>query len=53
MKARHFLGSVIYRKGGKPWGMLLVDSIAPNSPFNDALVDKFKIYSQVLTDIVS
>jgi len=53
MRARHFLGSVIYKKGGKPWGMLLVDSTNPTNPFSNTIVDKFKIYSNVLTELLS
>jgi len=52
-KARHFLGSVIYEKGGVPWGMILVDSINSTNPFTQEVVDKFKIYSEIITDLVS
>jgi len=53
IKARHFLGSVIYKRDGNPCGILLVDSTAHDNPFNDAIIDKFRVYGDVLTDLLS
>jgi hypothetical protein len=51
VRARHFLGSVIFKTTGEPWGMLLVDSVANANPFNQGIVAKFKVYSETLTDL--
>jgi hypothetical protein len=53
IKARHFIGSVIYKKGGKPWGMLLVDSTDSKNPFGKNVVEKFKLYSGLLSELLS
>jgi hypothetical protein len=52
-RARHFMGSVIF-KDNSPWGVLLVDSFdGEANPFTDSVNDKFRIYSELLSNIVS
>ncbi len=52
-RARHFMGSVIF-KDNSPWGVLLVDSLERGtSPFSDVVNDKFRIYGDLLSNIVS
>jgi hypothetical protein len=52
-RARHFLGSVIYKEGGLSWGVLLVDSNDEVCPFTEEVIKKFGIYSDVITQLVS
>ncbi len=53
LKSRHFLGSVIYKTEGVPCAMLLVDSTSESNPFTEKVVDKFTVYSEFLTDLIS
>jgi len=53
LRARHFLCSVIYKDTGVPWGMILVDSTEDKNPYPQETVEKFRIYSRILTDLVS
>jgi len=51
-KAKHFYGTIIPRKGGKLWGVLLVDSTSEDNPFTDATKDRFNSFAKTITEII-
>jgi len=51
-KARHFYGTVISNKKGEIWGVLLVDSISSNTPFNDTVREKVDSFARTISGII-
>lgn len=53
VKSLHFYGDVLYnqesRNKGKPQGILIVDSVEPESPFTEEVIQKISIYSELLS----
>ena len=52
-RAKHFYGTTIFKEGGKPWGVLLIDSITQAPPFTDLARERFDSFSKTLSNIVS
>lgn len=52
-KARHFYGTIITKKDGSPWGVLLIDSISDNHPFTPEVKARFNSFATSLCDIIN
>lgn len=52
-KARHFFGTSINKSDGSPWGVLLIDSIATESPFNPELEKRFDSFAISVYDMIN
>lgn len=47
-RAKHFYGTVIFNKKGEPKGVLIIDSLQPDSPFNEQIKSKLFFYSKII-----
>lgn len=52
-RARHFYGTVIQRKNGSIWGVLLADSILKESPFDEITQKRFRSFAETISGIVN
>lgn len=52
-KARHFYGTMIMHTDGRPWGVLLMDSIGNDAPFNEHVRGRFDSFAKTLSCIVA
>jgi hypothetical protein len=47
VKSRHLCGTILLDKAGDPRGVLVIDSVAAESPFNDLTIQKVETYSKL------
>lgn len=52
-KAKHFYGTIITKKDGYPWGVLLVDSISDKDPFTPEVKKRFNSFATSISDIIN
>lgn len=52
-KALHFYGTIITRKDGSPWGVLLVDSICERTPFTKEIQKRVNSFAISISDIIN
>lgn len=52
-KARHFYGTIITKKDGTPWGVLLVDSIGTFDPFTPIVRKRFDSFATTVCSIIN
>jgi len=52
-KARHFYGTIITKSNGETWGVLLVDSTSPSSPFDTHTKEEINSFAKTISDIIN
>jgi hypothetical protein len=50
-RARHFYGTIITKRDSTPWGVLLIDSVSPDDPFNPEVKKRFDSFAVTLSAI--